>query len=148
MVRKDKLSRFIYRDAVWHGSDMVGTGVASFSHLSGVHYQNASEWGDYIGRLGAAELPIARALTTTPAQRLVRELILQLKLGRIDAAYFQEKFGVDILEKFSAPFERLSRMGMLHVGTQGVELTREGLLQVDFLLPEFYAPEHRNARYT
>ncbi|HZI95151.1 MAG TPA: coproporphyrinogen-III oxidase family protein [Patescibacteria group bacterium] len=148
MVRKDKLSRFVYRDAVWHGSDMVGTGVASFSHVSGVHYQNASDWGEYIGRVGGSDLPIARALTTTPAQRLVRELILQMKLGRIEASYFQGKFGVDILEKFSAPFERLSRMGMLRVGTQGVELTRQGLLQVDFLLPEFYAPEHRNARYT
>jgi oxygen-independent coproporphyrinogen III oxidase len=30
----------------------------------------------------------------------------------------------------------------------GVELTREGLLQVDRLLPGFFEPEHRGTRYT
>jgi hypothetical protein len=29
-----------------------------------------------------------------------------------------------------------------------VELTRTGLLQVDRLLPEFFEPAHRGARYT
>ena len=29
-----------------------------------------------------------------------------------------------------------------------VRLTRDGLLRVDQLLPVFYAPEYRNARYT
>ena len=26
-------SRFVYRDSVWHGCDLLGTGVASFSHV-------------------------------------------------------------------------------------------------------------------
>jgi oxygen-independent coproporphyrinogen-3 oxidase len=29
-----------------------------------------------------------------------------------------------------------------------VRLTREGLLQVDWLLPQFYLPEHVGIRYT
>ncbi len=37
---------------------------------------------------------------------------------------------------------------MLEVNHDRVTLTREGLLQVDRLLPEFYAAQHRNARYT
>ena len=31
--------------------DLLATGVASFGHVSGVHYQNKTEWGDYIGDL-------------------------------------------------------------------------------------------------
>ena len=33
-------TRFVYRDALWHGADMLGIGVSSFSHLAGVHFQN------------------------------------------------------------------------------------------------------------
>ena len=44
VLKKDKHCQFVYRDAVWQGSDMIGTGVASFSHLSGIHFQNAPSW--------------------------------------------------------------------------------------------------------
>ena len=30
--------RFLYRDGLWRGADMLGLGVASFSHLDGVHF--------------------------------------------------------------------------------------------------------------
>ena len=48
-VVKDKArTRFIYRDALWHGADMFGTGVASFGHVHGVHIQNFDRWDDYM----------------------------------------------------------------------------------------------------
>src|SRR5262249_49315699 len=46
MVRRDKPCRFVYRNSVWQGCDMLGTGVASFSHVSGVHFQNLASWGE------------------------------------------------------------------------------------------------------
>jgi coproporphyrinogen III oxidase-like Fe-S oxidoreductase len=148
MVRRGKPCRFVYRDAVWHGCDMLGTGVASFSHLSGVHFQNVDGWGEYLARLGTGDLPLGRAFQTTPRERLVRELILQLKLGRIDPAYFAAKFGVDVIAEFAPAWQRLAADGMLLLSPAGPELTRAGLFQVDRLLPEFYADEYRNARYT
>ena len=33
--------------------------------------------------------------------RLIREFILLLKLGKVDAAYFRGKFGVDIFTRFA-----------------------------------------------
>jgi oxygen-independent coproporphyrinogen-3 oxidase len=41
----------------------------------------------------------------------------------------------------------LSDWGYLSVAGDEVRLNREGLLQVDRLLHEFFLPEHRNARY-
>ena len=35
---------FSYRDNLWHGADLLATGVASFGHVSGVHYQNEPDW--------------------------------------------------------------------------------------------------------
>ena len=36
----------------------------------------------------------------TPHQLLVREMILQLKTGQLDAGYFRRKFGVEILDEW------------------------------------------------
>ena len=151
MVKEGDASPFVYRDALWRGADMIGSGVASFSHMGGVHYQNAHSWEAYLGLIQEKDsLPITRALATTPEELLTRELILQLKLGRIESGYFHERHGADIFERYGEAFASLEDEGMATVEKESgvVELTDKGLLRVDLLLPAFYAPEHRNARYT
>ncbi len=148
MVKTGRGSRFVYRDANWHGADMLGTGVASFGHLSGVLFQNVDGWGEYLARLQRGELALGRAFGTGERDRWLREAILQMKLGRLSGAYFRDKFGVDALRELAPAFERLAARGMLEVGVDSIRLTPEGLLRVDSLLPELYDPEYRNARYT
>ncbi len=145
---KNADTRFVYRDALWRGADMLGTGVASFSHIGGVHYQNLDREDQYLAALDAGELPLGRALSVTKDQRLIRELILQLKLGRIQPDYFSNKFGVSIMERFRDPLDALRESGYAEYDEREVRLTREGLLRVDALLPRFFEPEHRGVRYT
>jgi oxygen-independent coproporphyrinogen-3 oxidase len=79
---------------------------------------------------------------------LIREFVLQLKLGSLRPAYFQEKFGVNVRERFREPLQRLHDWGFLtENSSERISLNRQGLLQVDRLLHEFFLPEHRNARY-
>jgi oxygen-independent coproporphyrinogen-3 oxidase len=94
------------------------------------------------------ELPLGRALPVDRHHRLIREMILQLKTGRLEAAYFQEKFNTNIRELFDEGFAQLEQEGYLVSTAEGFELTRSGLLQVDRLLPIFFDPEHRGTRYT
>ena len=144
-----KAPRFLYRDALWHGADMLGTGIASFGHMSGVHIQNTASWNDYLGALEKGELPLGRAFETAPEDRFTRELILQMKLGRLDLGYFREKFEVDPLALYGENFADLkARDFVAEVNAESVVLTRKGLLQVDTLLPSFYAEQYRDARYT
>ena len=144
-----KAPRFLYRDSLWHGADMLGTGVASFGHMSGVHIQNVASWSEYLAKLDAGELPLGRAYEATGAERLTRELILQMKLGQLDLGYFRKKFEVDPLETFRDAFTRLHESGFLdEVDAERVRLSRRGLLQVDSLLPEFYDEKYRGTRYT
>jgi oxygen-independent coproporphyrinogen III oxidase len=85
---------------------------------------------------------------------MIRELILQMKLGHVSAPYFQGKFGVDIHQRFGASLDKLRELGFLAIDANdaddadGVRLNRDGLLQVDRLLHEFFLPQHRHARYT
>ena len=147
MVKNRETCRFVYRDSLWHGADMFGTGVASFGHVHGVHMQNVDSWEQYVDILEKGELPLNRALPVTPRELMIREMILQLKTGRLDVAYFQRKFGMNIVEEFAAEFERLQNEGWLAVDGS-VEVTRKGLLQVDRLLPAFFDPQYRGTRYT
>lgn len=148
MVKDRDSCRFVYRDSVWQGCDLLGTGVASFSHVNHVHFQNVDGWGEYLATIAKGQLPTGRIYRTSERDRLIREFILQLKLGEIDSGYFRRQYGIEVTEEFADPLDRLESQGMLAATETGVQLTRKGLLRVDTLLPEFYDPQYRGARYT
>jgi len=144
----DKVN-FSYRDNLWQGSDLLATGIASFGHVSGVHYQNLPEWNQYIKPLlEESRLPLGRALRPTEHQRLVRELILNMKKGYLEAGYFRDKFGVNIIDEWQNVWRQYEADDLLAVRGDRIELTRKGLLRVDALLPAFFEPEHQGVRYT
>src|SRR5436189_2025653 len=148
-VKDPAKTKFIYRDRLWQGADMAGLGVASFGHVNGVHIQNKDTWETYSAAVDRGELPLARAYRPTDDERMRRELVLQMKLGRLRPAYFTEKYGVDVLQEFAEPFASLQREGYLtKADAEGIALSRDGLLRVDSLLPRFFRPEHPNIRYT
>jgi oxygen-independent coproporphyrinogen-3 oxidase len=147
-VRDPRSFRFLYRDYLWKGADMVSLGVASFGHFRGTHYQNEKDFGPYVERIGRGELPIGRALGMSEEEKLIRELILQMKLGRLEGDYFRRKFGVDIFTRFALPLARLRDAGHLTIAGDSVLVGRQGLLRVDELLHEFFLPQHQHARYT
>jgi oxygen-independent coproporphyrinogen III oxidase len=146
-VRDPARTRFVYRDSLWQGADLLGLGVASFSHIGGTHFQNQHDFEPYLARLRQGQLPIYRALTPTHEERLIRELVLQMKLGRVNHRHLGEKYGVDVLQRFAEPLERLTRLGYLHADDEWLRLSRGALLQVDLLVHEFFLPAHREARY-
>ncbi len=146
-VKDPARTKFVYRDRLWAGADLVGVGVASFGHIGGTHYQNHADFEPYVKAVLAGQSPVYRALTPTDDERLIREFILQLKLGHVSRDYFQKKFGVELTERFAEPMQRLRDWGFLSVQGDEVLLNRDGLLQVDRLLHEFFKPEHRGARY-
>jgi oxygen-independent coproporphyrinogen-3 oxidase len=146
-VRDKSKTKFIYRDRLWAGADLLSLGVASFGHINGTHYQNQHDFAPYVEKVNAGEFPVFRALTPTNDERLIREFVLQLKLGKVSAGYFNEKFSTDVLNRFAAPLQTLKDWGFLSIEGDAIILNRDGLLQVDRLLHEFFLPEHKNARY-
>ncbi|MCA9572656.1 MAG: hypothetical protein KC656_32675, partial [Myxococcales bacterium] len=141
-IRGDPTGKFVYRDSLWQGADMVPLGVSAFGQISGVHAQNHKHLPVWQAEVEAGRMPVQRAFRMTDEHRLIREWILQLKLGRVDPRPFAAKFGVDPLVRFAAPLARLQEEGWLTVAPDAVTLSWDGLLQVDRLLPRFFLPEH------
>jgi len=148
-VRNPSRTRFVYRDRLWQGADMAALGVASFGHMNGVHMQNYDTWERYSETVDRGDLPLARAYRPTLEERMRRELVLQLKLGRISPGYFADKYGADVVGQFEQQFSALQQEGYVAQADEDmVRLTREGLLRVDALLPRFFLPQHSGIRYT
>ena len=149
VVKDPSKVNFSYRDNLWMGADLLATGVASFGHANGVHYQNLADLERYYQEIESNEkLPLGRGFVPTTHQRLIRELILLLKRGYLDVSYFREKFDVDITEVFSEQWAALKEDGDAVVQGNSIELTQQGLLRVDGLLNAFFEPQFRGVRYT
>jgi len=148
-IRDPKKWRFVYTvEHFWHGADLLALGESAFGHFDGVHYQNVDAMESYLYLISKNQLPLRRALPLRPEEQLRREVILHLKTGALDGAYFRKKFGVELTRHFAAQFEQLTSLDFLKIDGDKIQLSREGLLQVDWLLPDFYLPEHVGVRYT
>jgi oxygen-independent coproporphyrinogen-3 oxidase len=141
LVRDPARVQFRYRDMLWEGSDLVALGVASFGHLSGLHYQNAPHWDDYLGAIDAGRLPVARGLRPTPRELLLRETVLGLKRGTLDVDRLGRKYGVDPLAAWAPVWAGLEVEGYLDQLRPRPVLSRRGLLMVDALLQRFFGGE-------
>ncbi|MGK0187080.1 MAG: oxygen-independent coproporphyrinogen-3 oxidase, partial [Verrucomicrobiales bacterium] len=148
VVQDPAKAKFVYRDSLWSGADLLAFGVASFGQLSGVHYQNQADIDAYIETVHNGEFPIFRAYPTNEDERFIREFVLTFKLGSLRPSYYQKKFGIDVLERFKPQISYLQSEGFATVEDDVIRLNRDGLLQIDRLLHAFFLKEHQNARYT
>lgn len=146
-VRDPIRHRFVYQDEQYRGADLLGLGASSFSYVSGIHQQNLASLEQYLDALSDHALPTWRGHVLSLQERLVREFVLQLKLGRVPADRFRRRFETEIFECFAAPLARFAQKGWLRMQDDAVTLTREGLLRVDHLLPAFYLPQHQALAY-
>ena len=148
VVKDPDKVKFVYRDSLWTGADLLSAGVASFGEFGGVHYQNQADVGPYMMEVDAGNLPIFRAYPTNEEERFIREFILQLKLGQLDISAVRAKYGEDPIKRFDKELSYIESEGFLTVEGDVITLNREGLLQIDRLLHEFFLSHHRDARYT
>ena len=75
----------------------------------------------YMRRVQQDTLPIYRALTPTEEELMIREFILQMKLGHVHRSYFRNKFGVDVHQRFAGSLDHLEHQGFLRRAGQAVK---------------------------
>jgi len=147
-VRDPARHRFVYQDEQYHGADLLGIGASAFSHVDGVALQNSVAIDDYLSKIDAGRPATERAHRLTADERLIRGVILQLKLGRVDSAEIVRRYGADPNQRFAPVIERLVAAGWLERAAGDLVLTRPGLLRADRLLRLFYRDEHTGSRYS
>ncbi len=146
-VRDSSRIRFVYRDQLWDGADMLALGVSAFGYLDGVHYQNQPHMQPYLASVANGTLPVSRALPISAQEAMIRQFVLKMKLGHLETRPFRERFGVDVIERWREVLVLFRDHGLLAFDRDRIDLTRDGLLRVDRLLHAFFLPEHTNIRY-
>jgi len=136
---------FGYRDNLWHGADLLGVGVSAFGHINGTHIQNDKHLETYLEAIENGQLALQRGHALTKEQRMIREWVLQCKLGKVPFDYFIDKFGIDPRKRFGLALKTLEDTGLANQDDVGLELTRSGLLRVDTILPIFFEAEYAEA---
>jgi coproporphyrinogen III oxidase-like Fe-S oxidoreductase len=129
-------------------SDYTFLGESAFGYFAGFHYQNTDDLSRYLEVAKVGQLPVSRAYQLSQEELLRREVVLQLKTGKLSRAYFSQKFGIESEAHFSEPIQLLRQHGYLKTHNGDIQLTEAGLLQVDSLLENFYLPKYRGVRYT
>ena len=146
-VRDSSRIRFVYRDQLWDGADMLALGVSSFGYLDGIHYQNEPHIEQYVAAVAGGGLPISRGMPISREESMIRQFVLKMKLGGLATQPFRDRFDVDVTERWGDVLRLFQENGLLKFNRDRIDLTREGLLQVDRLLHAFFLPEHTNIRY-
>ena len=146
-VKDPSRTRFVYRDRLWQGADMAGLGVASFGHVNGVHMQNRGHLGD----LQRGDRRRRRCRSAAPTVRRRRSACAaswccSSSSGTLEPAYFRASTRRHP-EAVRDQFESLTAEGYLARASEAViELSRDGLMRVDALLPRFFLPAaHRDS---
>ena len=147
-VKDPSRHQFLYQDIQYHGADLIGLGVAAFSYFNGTHQQNRASFQDYLAALQNDTLPLGRAYPLSKKEQCLREFILQLKLGTVHLNDLQKKYGVELNDHCCEKLACFENKGWLKRNNHAVTLTRQGLLRIDSLLPEFYLPEHTSTPLT
>ena len=74
---------------------------------------------------------------------MIREWVLQLKLGSVAFSYFSNKFGVDPRERYAEALHALRVADLASWDDQELRLSRAGILRVDTLLPLFFGEAYQ-----
>ncbi len=142
-VRDVDRARFAYRDHVWRGDDLLALGVSAFSHISGRHHQNEKHIEGYQTRVFRGELPVSRGHALSARERLVRELVLGLKHGSLDLRELEARHEIPLPDECSLGLEALEARGVLSRGETTLQVTEDGLLEIDRWLPLLFDPIYR-----
>ncbi len=137
----------VQRSDNWSTGELLGMGVSSFSYLNGVVFQNSSKWDEYVANATAGRSAVKRSVRLSAKGIMGREMVLGLKLFRIDRLAFQARHGFDPTELYGARISQLESEGLLHVTPEAIELTRRARDYVDIICALFYLPEHQDKRF-
>lgn len=116
---------------IWHGEDLYAFGTSAFGYMGGFGFQNTNAIHGYCETIEAGELPIYRGYAYNSLDRMVREVMLGMKMNRLDLKRLQKRHGFNLLRLVGSTVERLVDRDLVTVGDGELVLTERGMLYGD-----------------
>ncbi len=118
----------------WRAGEYIGIGAGAHGYHDGYRYENVRRIQTYIERLRdrkRSNQPARLSRTIISIWEAMQEyMMLGLRLTGegVNQADFKERFGIDMFDSFSRQIQKLTRMGIVEISSNGdrVRLTKAG----------------------
>lgn len=117
----------------WMGYDSYAVGVSAYGSLGTWNYQNTNDINAYNEAVDRGELPAFRGYECTTLDMMLRDVVMGIKLVKLDHVWIQEKHGLDLLTVCGPDLARLQDEGFLTVDDSHVTLTDLGIIYGDWV---------------
>jgi putative oxygen-independent coproporphyrinogen III oxidase len=124
-------SEYIYN--IWQGMDFYGLGVSAFGTMGDSILQNTSDLEKYAEIVDSGQLPLARGYNLTSLDMMVRDVLLGMKLLRLDLDRLKKHYGFNLKTLCASVLTDLELDGFISVSDSAIELTSKGILYGDFV---------------
>ncbi|MCP4655135.1 MAG: coproporphyrinogen III oxidase family protein [bacterium] len=115
----------------WHGEDLYAFGASGFGALGHWSYQNLSDVSKYCDAVEAGELPSYRGFVYSSLDRMVRDVMLNMKLIHLNHKEFRERHGFDLLRLCEPILRDLEGEELITVTDETISLTDKGIVYGD-----------------
>ena len=118
----------------WEGGDYIGLGVGAHSHIRGERFWNADTLAAYLERMASQGSARTGEEKLAPAEKLVEEFLLALRMNRgVDLGALEKKFGMEMAMDKKETLESFIEMGLLEEHDLFIRATPRGRLLLDEL---------------
>jgi oxygen-independent coproporphyrinogen III oxidase len=122
-----------YTKSIFEATDLYGFGASAYGVLGDTLLQNASDLEKYIATVEANEIPLARGYQMNSLERLIREVLLEMKLLRLDMKNFQKRHGFKLETLCASTLKQLERKEFISLFENEIKLTSKGILYGDYV---------------
>lgn len=130
-----KEGRYVHQYTVniWTGGDLYPLGVSAFGKLGNWSFQNTNDIDKYMAMIETGELPITRGYYLTSLDQMIRDVMLEMKLARLDLKAFQRKHGLKLPSVCASVIQQLESENFITVSDDDIKMTTKGILYGDYV---------------
>ena len=122
-----------YTQSIFETTDLYGFGASAYGVLGDVLLQNTIDLEKYTATVDAGEIPLARGHHLNSLEKMRREVLLGMKLLRLNLRDFQKRHGFKLESLCSSLLKQLEVEGFIFLCENKVELTAKGILYGDYV---------------
>jgi oxygen-independent coproporphyrinogen-3 oxidase len=132
-VTKGGQYKHVHAPSIWQGDDFFPFGTSAFGRLGSWLFQNTNEVDKYISVVEAGDSPIRRGHHLTSLDEMIRDVVLEMKLIRLDLQKFERKYGFKLDSFCGSTMKQLESDGFISFSDDEIKLTSKGILHGDYV---------------
>ncbi|MFK5894035.1 MAG: coproporphyrinogen-III oxidase family protein [Pseudomonadota bacterium] len=122
----------IHAPSIWRGDDYYPFGTSAFGRLGSWLFQNTNDVDKYLKLASSGKPSTSRGHHLSSMDHMVRDILLEMKLLRLDLNKFQKNHGFKLTALCRSTIDELVEEDFITASEEMIELTAKGLLHGDY----------------